>query len=681
MAEMDEREEELETIAAIYPELAVDENDKFTATLDLAVSPSKPLYIRFKPSTTNDANSNATYAQTAKASAAYIERDVEFSHLPPLKLTVTLPEQYPSDAPPKVRLTTQQRWLPQSKLDELEQDVSNLWEEYGRCQILFAYIDHLQQAAEREFDLDQLEAGCLVLPAKAEKELVDFDTETTLNLFNAGTYDCGICLEPKKGSSCFKLARCGHIFCKQCLQDFYNNAITEGDVAGVKCLSPDCGKEMDNGRKRKRRSERTLHPKDLFAIGIEESQVRRYVEMKRKKRLEADKTTVYCPRTWCQGAARSPKYPPIPADLVRYEMAESSSEEESADEQMDNPPAQPKQQNANKIPPDPSDRLAVCEKCQLAFCRVCFMGWHGPFARCFPRDPNELSAEEKASYDYIRMHTSPCPTCSSPTQKTMGCNHMRCFQCNTHFCYLCGAWLDGQNPYQHFNKAGTECYQRLWELEEGDDGQGPGDGRGFAGGRGWEQMAIEVAREADEREAQDREVAAEVARQAEVDDANVRVNNVPERPALPAGLDPRNGFMRFEDDQEDFEVAMADLHVDEWRVVRPEQEQQQPRERPPRRPRNPFPQHPPAAGGREQAVRNHERNHRPPARGVNVRGANANVHRRQRRDDVLIDIGDDEDDGAFRDRGDGDDAQGPYVVLNVGPDQRPMRVHHWHPLF
>ena len=78
---------------------------------------------------------------------------------------------------------------------------------------------------------------------------------------------------------------------------------------------------------------------------------------------------------------------------------------------------------------------------------------------------------------------------------------MKCFQCQSHFCYLCGSWLDHMNPYQHFNKPGTECYQRLWELEEGDEGQQPGDRRGFAGGRGWEQIALEVARQAEAEEA------------------------------------------------------------------------------------------------------------------------------------------------------------------------------------
>lgn len=220
-------------------------------------------------------------------------------------------------------------------------------------------------------------------------------------------------------------------------------------------------------------------------MGLQEPTVRRYVEMKRKKRLESDKNTIYCPRDWCQNPARSQRYPPIPANLADYPDTDESDDESKA------------------VVLDPSDRLSICEnpKCNLAFCRVCYKSWHGPYARCHPRNPNELSEEEKASYEYIAAHTSPCPTCNSPTQKTMGCNHMICAQCQTHFCYLCGAWLESGNPYQHFNKPGTECSGRLWELEEGDEGQGPEDGNGFRGARRWEQMAIEVAREADEAEA------------------------------------------------------------------------------------------------------------------------------------------------------------------------------------
>jgi len=479
----DEREEELSTITAIYPELIV--QGGHSVSLDLPVTPSSPLLVRFMPqqSTNNDValNSNGDCARTP--STAYVEHDVRFAHLPSLKAKIDLPDGYPTDHPPVANLSTDHDWLPAAKVKELEEHVKVLWEEYGRCQTLFTYIDHLQQATEQGFDLDQSPDGCLTLPTTLEQPLVDFDKSTKLSVFNEGTYDCGICLEPKKGVSCYRLERCGHVFCCQCLQDFYNNAIKEGDIATVRCLDPSCGKDL--GGVRQRKVQRPLHPRELLAMGIEETTARRYVEMKRKKRLESDKNTIYCPRDHCKHPARSSKYPPVPANLTDY--PDSDSDAESSKDK------------GSEATYDPNDRLAICEnpKCRLAFCRTCYKSWHGPLQRCHPRDPTELSAEEKASYDYIAKNTSPCPYCNAATSKTQGCNHMRCYQCDTHFCYLCGDWLDAGNPYQHFNRAGFPCYQRLWDMEGGDNGEG----NAFVGARHWEQMAREVAREADEADA------------------------------------------------------------------------------------------------------------------------------------------------------------------------------------
>ena len=580
MEDLDEREEELVTLSAIYPELSI-EADGFKATLELAVTPAKPLLVRFVPLLDPD-RSQATYSEATQNGAAHVEHDVELTHLPPIILNLSLPSQYPATAAPDVHLSAQHAWLPKEKLAELAHEAENLWEEYGHCQILFSYIDHLQQAADRGFDLDQSPQGCLVLPIAAEEVLRSFDSTTKQAIFDAGTYDCGICLEPKKGTKCYQLKKCAHVFCRSCLQEFYDNAITEGDVSSVRCLAPDCGLSQGTpAAKRKRKRARTLHPAELLNIGVDDSMVRRYVEMKRKKRIEADKSTVYCPRTWCQGAARSTKYPPIPTDLSLYPASESSEDEGDAEI------GAAKSGKASTIPANPVDRLVICEKCTFAFCKVCFMSWHGLFARCFPRDPTELSAEEKASYDYIRLNTSPCPYCSSPTSKTMGCNHMICFTCNTHFCYLCGSWLDGRNPYAHFNKPGTECYQRLWELEEGDEGQAPGDGRGFVGGaRGWEQMAIEAAREAD---AQEVAAAAEAAENAAV----ARAANVPPAPEPP-------------DRGQDIPVEVLMAHV---QLNGNAEQAEAPRNRAPRRPRNPFVGHQQdVAAGPAAAVRNHERN-------------------------------------------------------------------------
>lgn len=238
----------------------------------------------------------------------------------------------------------------------------------------------------------------------------------------------------------------------------------------------------------------------------------------------------------------------------------------------------------------------------------------------------------------------------------MGCNHMKCFQCNTHFCYLCGSWLDGQNPYQHFNKSGTPCYQRLWELEEGDEGQGPADGRGFGGGRGWEQIALEAAREADEREAEEAR-----ARAAETGRAERREEQANQPPPALDELDAPDEPLGLELVDEDVQAVLAEMHLGNRAAAAEPAQQREPQQRPPRGHRNPFVRAPrPGQAERAQAVRNHERDRREGARGGRM-GLNANVHGRRRHQDW-----EEEDVDAL----DGDvyglDAQRPVMRGNAG---------------
>lgn len=278
--------------------------------------------------------------------------------------------------------------------------------------------------------------------------------------------------DAKKGTVCHRLQLCGHVFCVPCLQDYYNVCITEGDIGSVKCTAPECGKEtqvglaMDQFQPKKAPKDRTLEPSELLQIPLEQDTVQRYMKLKRKKRLESDRTTVYCPRQWCQGPARTSKSKP--------DQGEESQELEETEEHRIYDPNGPQE----KLPP-PAERLAICEDCNFAFCKVCKASWHGEYYVCFPRSQFELTAEERASEDYMKLHTQPCPTCDARAQKTHGCNHMICFKCDTHFCYLCGAYLDKANPYQHYNTVKSGCYMRLWELEGGDDGE---FGHGFGGG-------------------------------------------------------------------------------------------------------------------------------------------------------------------------------------------------------
>lgn len=214
-------------------------------------------------------------------------------------------------------------------------------------------------------------------------------------------------------------------------------------------------------------SDRTLEPSELLQIPLEQETVQRYIKLKRKKRLESDRSTVYCPRQWCQGPANCPNRK-LPAGPQQRIAGKGNTEMQGYNRNT----------NMDLLPP-PAERLAICEDCTFAFCKVCKAGWHGEYFVCFPRSQFELTAEEKASEDYMKLHTQPCPTCDARAQKTHGCNHMICFKCDTHFCYLCGSYLDKSNPYQHYNTKKNGCFMRLWELEGGDDGE---FGQAFAGG-------------------------------------------------------------------------------------------------------------------------------------------------------------------------------------------------------
>ena len=475
------RDIELSSLSAIYPEIQqLCPDDPYTIALDVPVNPSKAVTVFFPAAADDGLPPPADPVAPAQQGAVDSH---ELAHLPSVHLEITLGPQYPAEQPPRVTISTSPPWLPAATVRRLEDDAPRLWEEMGRDMVGFTYIDHLQQAADDAFGLVD-DQGALEVDPRHKIAILDYDIKARRAAFEKETFDCGVCLEPKKGTVCHRMLDCGHVFCAACLQDFYNNAITEGDIAAVRCLAPNCARERakvtsPSGRKRKK--PRTfINPSELLQIPLDQETVKRYVALKYKTELESDKSTIYCPRPWCNGAARSKKHKK-PQGL---ELAEAS--DDSASEDDDDDEDHPDGEGKSKPYKPAEELLAICEECAFAFCSRCYQSWHGEFFRCIPRrDKVELTAEELASLEYMRMHTTPCPTCGVPAQKTHGCNHMICYRCQSHFCYLCSAWLDPGNPYQHFNSAPdgrvTGCYMRLWELEMGD---GDDVGLDFAGGAG-----------------------------------------------------------------------------------------------------------------------------------------------------------------------------------------------------
>ncbi|KAH6611099.1 ring finger [Trichoderma cornu-damae] len=478
----DARATELETLEAIYPELRRQHGRGFAFELELPVEPAAPVTVAFPAAASPDQLDAQKPAVKGSASAAPALVDsLQVSHLPPLALHITLPDGYPARCAPLVEISTTPQWLAPGMLSRLAGEASQLWEETGRDLVAYTYIDHVQRAADDVFGAITAE-GTLQVDPEHKLAVLDYDIKAKKAAFDKETFSCGICLDPKKGSKCHRMLDCNHIFCLQCLRDFYNDAIKEGSLSTVRCLAPNCAKERAAAAKtageKARKPKTVVSPSELLQIGLSEDVVKRYVDLRYKTELESDKNTIYCPRQWCNGAARSTKHKK-PLGLDFGEASDSESDQEDKGEADRNG-----KKAADKF--NLGDLLSVCEDCGFAFCSRCFQSWHGEFFHCAPRRQNgELTEEDKASLEYLKLHTSPCPTCNAPAQKTHGCNHMICSRCDTHFCYLCSSWLDPGNPYRHYNQQEggkvTSCYMRLWELEGGD---GDDVGLGFVGGRG-----------------------------------------------------------------------------------------------------------------------------------------------------------------------------------------------------
>ena len=189
--EEDERAIELSTLVAIYPELDLQsheiDKDVKCATLRIAVEPLRPVHIRTPVAA--EKPSDLENGQTLDTKEAGVDSH-ELQNLPPLVVNIGLPHGYPTDEPPLVTISTQESWLDKDRISRLERDATRTWQELGQGQMIYAFIDHLQEEAETCFGISK----SLEFPQETIVSLLDFDLKARRSKFENGTFDCGICL-------------------------------------------------------------------------------------------------------------------------------------------------------------------------------------------------------------------------------------------------------------------------------------------------------------------------------------------------------------------------------------------------------------------------------------------------------------------------------------------------------
>ncbi|KAL1023377.1 hypothetical protein UPYG_G00040070 [Umbra pygmaea] len=262
--------------------------------------------------------------------------------------------------------------------------------------------------------------------------LLDYNEREKQRVFDGQAHDCGICFMSKLGCSQFR--ECGHVYCNECMSEFFTIQITEGNVHGLICPEADCSSTATPSQVRQ-------------LVGVELFD--RYDRLLLQSSLDRMPDVMYCPRKTC----------------------------------------------ATPVILDPNHTDALCPSCRYAFCKLCQKTYHGA-SKCHLTDNSVKNPcptyaylpktevglrnlwedydsgnrqrrrllenrygkhtmasvlEEGLSVVWKEKNSKNCPSCSVNIQKDGGCEKMVCLTCGQYFCWQCLVILDRKDPYSHFN--------------------------------------------------------------------------------------------------------------------------------------------------------------------------------------------------------------------------------------
>ncbi|KIJ68739.1 hypothetical protein HYDPIDRAFT_81319 [Hydnomerulius pinastri MD-312] len=376
------------------------------------------------------------------------------STLPALHLHISLPPAYPLHAPPSIQsLQASSGWVPPRVLADMKDQMADKWAESDSAGVLYTWVEWIR-SGEFLGDVGLVDGtGVIRIPHPSPLHLLNplqtHASSSRSSTFAHTSHPCAICISERKGIHCLALS-CGHVFCRSCLGEMWGLHVKEGDVGKVVCAEIDCGKGGGNGP-------REASEEEVRAV-LSEEEVKRWKWLKRKRDLERDPTMIHCPMEFCQEPVVKPR---------------SEQEEESG-----------------------WARLRTCHSCDYSFCAFCKRTWHGPLSACplpltsqfiltYLSAPSDSAQRRSIEQRYgrsnvlrlVKQHqedqenkkwmdesTMACPGCEIHIEKSVGCNHMTCWKCHTHFCYRCGGKINAANPYAHFSTPHTPCFSKLFDF-------------------------------------------------------------------------------------------------------------------------------------------------------------------------------------------------------------------------
>ncbi|AES95805.1 putative transcription factor C2H2 family [Medicago truncatula] len=410
-------------------------------------------------------------------------------YLPPIVLTCLLPKSYPSHQPPIFTISV--KWLESAKILSLCSKLDSIWTEQQGQEVIYSWVEWLQNSSLSHLGFDEeIRLGPYGWNRVADARVVSgigcidadipflqsYNNERRHQNFLKELHECCVCYSEYPGTEFVRLP-CKHFFCRKCLQTFTQIHVKEGNVSNLQCLDAKC-KEMI--------------PPGLLKHFLGDEEYERWESMMLEKTLASMSDVAYCPRCETPCIEEEDQHAQCPKCFFSFctlcrerrhvgiacmtlEMKLQLLQDRQNSSHLKGNQKQIELAKINEmlsikaIHRDsklcPYCDMAIsrtggcnkmkCGNCGKYFCYLCNKALdpsdpyghfrEGGSCELFPQEMvdnwqpriNPRQEVQQIHAELFHLGGSACPSCRQFNVKIGNNNHMLCWACQSHYCYLC----------------------------------------------------------------------------------------------------------------------------------------------------------------------------------------------------------------------------------------------------